>query len=78
MDFKTFSREFMNIGCWNLDSSNRYYIENRPLRLYDGEIEQYTKKFTSLKEMWDYCYDGEHKVSDALANLEAFELWFDE
>jgi hypothetical protein len=28
--------------------------------------------------MWDYCYDGEHKVSDALADLESFELWLDE
>ena len=78
MDFKTFSREFMSVVSWPLDSEERYMISRKPLRLWDSEKEQYTKKFTSLKEMWDYCYDGEHKVSDALANLEAFELWFDE
>ncbi len=77
MDFKTFSRDFLTISCWPLDSEMHYIISRKPLRIWDSEKDQYTK-FTSLKEMWDYCYDGEHKVSDALADLESFELWLDE
>ena len=77
MDFKTFSREFMNINGWELDSEGRYMIFRKPLSVWDSEKDQDTK-FTSLKEMWDYCYDGEHKVSDALADVDEFVFWLDE
>ena len=77
MDFKTFSREFMNVAGWQLDSEGRYILSRKPMSVWDSEKDQYTK-FTSLKEMSDYCYDGEHKVSDALADVDEFVFGLDE
>ena len=69
MDFKTFSREFMNINGWELDSEGRYMIFRKPLSVWDSEKDQDTK-FTSLKEMWDYCYDGmPHNSTVCISNV---------
>lgn len=73
MNFEKFSIGFPHIAHFPLDNEGRYFAMTKPLRIWDGETDKYTK-FKSLREMWDYCFDGTHKVSDWFAGVESFVL----
>lgn len=72
MNFEKFSIGFPHIAHFPLDHEGRYFAMTKPLRVWDGETDKYTK-FKSLREMWDYCFDGTHKVSDWFAGVNSFD-----
>ena len=73
MKFSYFQAVFTQLSHWPLDSDGRYYLCARPLRLWDGETGK-TVKFTSMREAWDYVFDGAKTVAEALSGIERFEL----
>lgn len=72
MNFEKFSIGFPHIAHFPLDNEGRYFAMTKPLRIWDGETDKYTK-FKSLREMWDHCFDGTHKVSDWFAGVNSFD-----
>ena len=72
MNFEKFSIGFPHIAHFPLDNEGRYFAMTKPLRIWDGETDKYTK-FKSLREMWDYCFDSVNKVSDWFAGVESFD-----
>lgn len=73
MKFSYFSAVFPQLDHWVLDDDCRYCLCTRPLRCEDLETETVTK-FKSLKEAWDFKFDGIHTVAESWANIERFEL----
>jgi hypothetical protein len=73
MKFSYFQSVFTQLSHWPLDSDGRYFLCARPLRLWDGETGR-TVKFTSMREAWDYVFDGVKTVEAALSGIERFEL----
>ena len=73
MKFSYFQAVFPSLDHWPLDDDYRYCLCTRPLRCEDLERGTFTK-FKSLKEAWDFCFDGIRTVAEAFANVERFEL----
>lgn len=72
MKFSYFQAMFPQLSHWPLDSDGRFFLCTRPLRLWDGETDK-TVKFKSLREAWDYVFDGAKTVAAALSGIEKFE-----
>lgn len=72
MKFSYFQAMFPQLSHWPLDSDGRFFLCTRPLRLWDGETDK-TVKFKSLREAWDYVFDGAKTVAAALSGIETFE-----
>lgn len=72
MKYDKFSAIFPFIAHFPLDKNNRYFAMTKPLRIWDSERDTYIK-FTSLKEMWNHCFDGTKTVEQALSRIENFE-----
>jgi len=73
MKFEYFESVFPHLNHWSLDEAYRFCICTKPLRCEDLERNVKTK-FKSLKEMWNFKFDGIHTVAEALAGIEHFEL----
>ena len=72
MEFSYFQAVFPALNHWPLDGNYRYALCTRPLRCEDLETNTVTK-FKSLREAWNFCFDGVHTVADALAGIKRFE-----
>lgn len=73
MKFSYFQAMFPQLSHWPLDSDGRFFLCTRPLRLWDGETDK-TVKFKSMREAWDYIFDGAKTVAAAFSDIETFEL----
>ena len=73
MEFSYFQAVFPSLDHWELDENYRHVLCTRPLRCEDLETGAVTK-FKSLKEAWDYRFDGVHTIAEALANIACFEM----
>ena len=73
MKFSYFSAVFPRLDHWELDGDYRYALCNKPLRCEDLETGRATK-FKSLKEAWEFCFDGIHTVAEAWEGIDCFEL----
>ena len=72
MEFSYFQAVFPALNHWPLDGNYRYALCTRPLRCEDLETNTVTK-FKSLREAWNFRFDGVHTVADALADIKRFE-----
>lgn len=72
MKFSYFQAMFPQLSHWPLDSDGRFFLCTRPLRLWDGETDK-TVKFKSMREAWDYVFDGAKTVAAAFSGIETFE-----
>ena len=66
MQFSYFQAVFPSLDHWPLDADYRFALCTRPLRCEDLETNTITK-FKSLKEAWNFLFDGVHTVAEALA-----------
>ena len=73
MQFRYFQAVFTQFSHWPLDEDGRFYLCTRPLRLWDAETDK-TTKFKSMREAWNYAFDGGKTVEAALSGIDRFEL----
>lgn len=68
MNYKDFLRVVPKLNIIPLDTEGIYYLQTKPIRCTNTET-NISKKFHSLKEAWEYVFDGRKKISDVFDQI---------